>query len=62
MPQQKLTITLEDSGMLSLEGPENLQAAYGLLELAKDALRMRAAQQQKIQPVMGRELEFLKRG
>ena len=40
---QELKITLGDDGNLRIDGPiDDLVRAYGLLELAKDALRMRA--------------------
>ena len=36
----QLTITLQDDGQLQVSGPiQNKALAYGLLELAKDAIR-----------------------
>ena len=47
----ELKIRLNDNGTLSMEGPiDNLFQCYGLMELAKDALRERVkAQQAKVQ-------------
>lgn len=47
----RLEITLNDDGTLSMSGPiDNLFQCYGLLELAKDALRSRhGAVQQQVQ-------------
>jgi hypothetical protein len=53
MPQEQLTITLTDEGKLSIAGSiNNKLLAYGLLEAAKDAIRLHHEQQQnRIQPV-----------
>lgn len=56
----KLEIILNDNGTLSVNGPiDNLHMCYGLLELAKDALREKAAQQRRIQPAAG-PTDFMK--
>lgn len=52
----RLTIELDTStGMLHVDGPiDNQMLCYGLLEMAKDAVRNHAVQnQRRIQPVNG---------
>ena len=48
----QIVITLQDDGQLTITGPiQNRVMAYGLLELAKDAIRAHEAPKSGIVPV-----------
>lgn len=50
----------EQTGQLHVHAPQNIIQSYGLLEMAKDVLRMRMAQQQKVQPPQPSDLALLR--
>jgi hypothetical protein len=60
VPQQMI-ITLNDDGRINLQGPINNKiAAYGLLELAKDAIKEYHEQQaRRVQPATPDQLAAL---
>lgn len=57
MEQARIVITLDDTGRLNVDGSiDNKLIAYGLLELAKEAIvAHHAAQERKVQPVSAAE-------
>jgi hypothetical protein len=59
-----LTITADESGSVSVNGPiDNTLFCYGLLEMARDVIRKQAEEKKRsIQPVTSSELVFGRRG
>lgn len=61
----QLTITMDDKGAISVNGPlANILQCYGLLELAKDTIRNAASEARNksiVSPGVGELREFGKR-
>lgn len=49
----------EQTGQLHVHAPQNTIQTYGLLEMAKDVVRLQMAQRQKVQPPQPSDVALL---